>query len=235
MADVYPDNNYVLYTTPYKTPVSEVEHLGNATIKQPKGIWRTLHSTWRSLRITKEIIKDKIDIYHGLSHELPVGIEKAEVKSVVTMHDLIVLRYPHLYKPIDRKIYMKKYRAACKHADLIVAISRQTKEDLINLMGIDESKIRLVYQGCDPQFYTLHGETEKNTVKQKYNLPDKYILNVGTIEERKSLAVIVRALAKLPADVHLVAVGKPTDYMQKVQTEIERYKQQNHVLFYHNA
>ena len=234
MANFYPDNEYVLYTPPYNIHPSNVfTSSSNISVCQPKGIWRSFHSVWRSFKLSAQIKKDKIDIFHGLSHELPAGIAKTGAKSLLTMHDLIVLRYPHLFKYIDRKIYIKKYHAACKNADLIIAISEQTKSDLIDLMGVDEGKIRLVYQGCDPQFYSLRSEAEKQSVKQKYNLPDKFILNVGTIEERKSLAVIVKALAQLPDDIHLLAVGKPSKYMKTVQSEIVKHNLQNRVHFLH--
>ena len=233
MAQFYPANEYLLYTPPYKSHTSNVfASSSNISICQPKSIWRSFHSVWRSYRLSKEIEQGKIDIFHGLSHELPVGIKHTGAKSIVTMHDLIVLRYPHLYNYIDRKIYLKKYHTSCKYADLIIAISQQTKNDLINLMGVDEHKIRLVYQGCDPQFYILRGDAEKQIVKQKYNLPNKYILNVGTIEPRKRLAIIVKALAKLPDDVHLVAIGKSTNYMSEVQKEVKQHglEQRVHIL-----
>lgn len=236
MAQYYDQHEYVLYTTPYAAhPLQGFADKLNISIREPKGIWRLLHSVWRSLRLSKDISKDRIDIYHGLSHELPVGIQRTSAKSVVTMHDLIVLRYPHLYKPIDRQIYMKKYKASCNAADLIIAISEQTKADLIHFMHIDERKIRLVYQGCDPQFYDIKSTAEKEAVKQKYSLPDNYILSVGTIEPRKSLATIVRALAQLPTAIHLVAVGKPTPYLNIVQAEVQRLDLHNRMHFIHNA
>ncbi|MDR1055171.1 MAG: glycosyltransferase family 4 protein [Prevotellaceae bacterium] len=236
MASYYPANEYYLYTSPYKPHASNVfAALPNIGIYQPKGFWRIFHSSWRSLKLAGLIKKDKIDIYHGLSHELPAGIQNSGAKSIVTMHDLIVLRYPHLYKAIDRNIYLQKYRMACKYADLIIAISRQTKDDLINLMGVDERKIRLVYQSCDPQFYNLCTKTEKLSVKQKYKLPNNYILNVGTIEQRKNLVTIVRALALLPSNVSLLAVGKPTEYMKTVKAEMECLGLQHRIQFLHGA
>lgn len=116
---------------------------------------------------------------------MPIGIHKTGIKSVVTIHDLIFLRYPEYYKPIDRKIYNFKFRYACQVADRIVAISECTKRDIMHFYHIPEEKIDVVYQGCDPQYSVRVSESRKSEVRVKYDLPEKFILNVGSIEERK--------------------------------------------------
>ena len=85
--------------------------------------------------VKKDLVKLGIDIYHGLSHEIPFGIQNTSVKSVVTMHDLIFERNPEQYNPIDVKIYRKKFKYACVNANHIIAISHQTKNDLIVITG----------------------------------------------------------------------------------------------------
>lgn len=232
MSDFYPQNEYLLYTPPYDKEKVKFSS-ENIKIIQPKGLWHFFNSFWRSFSIAALLKKNKVDIYHGLSHELPSGIKKSRAKSIVTMHDLIVLRYPHLYKPADRKIYLRKYKYACTNADLVIAISEQTKQDLIDFMGVDEKKIRLVYQGCDPQFYEQKTEQQKAEVKSKYNLPDSYILNVGTIEPRKKLLTIVKALPFISPELHLVVVGKPTEYMKEINSEITKNNLTNRVHFLH--
>ena len=82
-----------------------------------------------------------------------MGIEKSQIKSAVTIHDLIFLRLPELYKSFDRKVYLKKTKNAINAADQIIAISQQTKDDLLALLDADEKKINILYQGCHPWFY----------------------------------------------------------------------------------
>ena len=236
MARFYPDNNYTLYTPPFKRyPSADFLLKTCVTVKQPEGIWRTFHPLWRSFRLASSIKNDKIDIFHGLSHELPYGIGRTGATSAVTMHDLIVLRYPHLYKPVDRKIYIPKYRYACSNADLVIAVGRQTEKDLIDLMGVDPKKIRTVYQGCDNRFRSRPADSDLTDVKRKYDLPDKYILNVGTIEPRKNLSAIVAALRRLPDEINLVAVGKPTEYIETVKREIKKFGLVDRVRFLHGV
>ena len=91
-------------------------------------------------------------MFHGLSGELPIGIRKSGIKSVVTIHDLIFLRHPEFYHWIDTKIYAWKFRQTMREADHIIAISECTKRDIIEYGDVDESKISLIYQSCAPKF-----------------------------------------------------------------------------------
>ena len=181
----------------------------NIEVRTPKGCWQVLKGLWRTFAIGGLLKHDGIDLYHGLSHELPHGIPR-KVRRVVTMHDLIVRRYPHYFTLPDRLIHRLKQRHACRTADLVVAISEQTKSDLVSLMQVPEEKIRVVYQSCDPIFLRWNGDVKRvDAVKQKYDLPERYIICVGTLEERKNQLSIIKAMEQLPDDLSLVLVGRP--------------------------
>src|SRR5690606_13312072 len=174
----------------------------------------------RSQLIVNAFKRDKIDIYRRLSREIPIGLEKAHIKSVVTIHDLIFLRFPELYKLVDRIIYDKKFKYAVRHADKIVAISQQTKEDIIQFYDIPEQKIEVIYQGCHPAFKTVKTEADKVAVRKKYNFPENFILNVGSIEPRKNAFQIVKAVENM--DISLVIIGKETKYTQEIHQYIQQ-------------
>lgn len=196
--------------------------LGKITEITPRSfLSRKFSSLWRSFSVVDEIRRNKSDLFHGLSNELPFGIEKSGAKSVVTIHDLIFLRLPHCYKAIDRMIYNYKFRYACNHADRIIAVSECTKRDIVEYYHIDPTKISVIYQGCADMFREEATPEMKEEVKAVYNLPEKYILNVGTLEERKNLFLIVKSLLYLPKDVHVVAVGRGTSYSEMI-TEYAR-------------
>jgi glycosyltransferase involved in cell wall biosynthesis len=177
---------------------------------------KILKSYWRSKGVIKELKRDRIELFHGLSHEIPSGLKKAKIKSVVTIHDLIYLRYPQYFKWLDRKIYDYKFRSACKNADKIIAISEQTKTDIIHFFGIDSKKIEVIYQGCDDAFNITISADEKLKIKQKYNLPDEFLLCIGSIENRKNQLLILKALNELPPKINLVLVGKKTEYVEEL-------------------
>lgn len=256
LSKYYPDNEHILYSPVVKVKnghdrTQQIASLIERTKKPPsppeEGNWPSLiHPKWqspplwwgffwRTFVLTGLIEKNKCDIYHGLTNELPVGIGKAKLKSVVTIHDLVFLRHPELYPWIDRKMYQFKCKHACSVADKIIAVSEQTKSDIIEFYGTEPSKIEVVYQNCDQIFKQPYSEDQLLEVKRKYKLPQNYILNVGRIEKRKNALVILRALKILKDkhDIPLVIVGKPTPYKK----ELIKYAAKNglfNVLFIDN-
>lgn len=205
----------VLYTPRVKGPHEHYFDGLGVRIVAPRGLWRLVPGLWRTLSGYR-LGRDGVELYHGLSHELPLGIP-VHVKRVVTMHDLIVRRYPAYFKPADRLIHRLKQRHACRVADLVVAISEQTKRDLMDLMQVPEEKIRVVYQSCEPQFWQPVSEAQVASVRRKYGLPERYVVCVGTLEERKNQLTVVEAVRQLPEEVVLVLVGRPRGtYGQRV-------------------
>ncbi len=218
----YPENKYILYSPREKNRIAFSDQ-GKYILRTPeKAMHKTFPSLWRTKGISRQIIDDSPDIYHGLSSELPVSIKSNKIKTIVTVHDLIYMRYPGLYKAIDRNIYFRKTKHACNNADHIIAISEQTKTDIVNYTGTDPKKISVIYQDCHPSFYEIPNEVTKEELQSKYSLPVQYLLYVGTIEERKNLLSIIKALEINGPDIPLVVVGKKTSYYKKVSSYIRR-------------
>lgn len=231
LASGFPEHQYFLYTTKavHNARTSAITQHENITIRTPR--FPLFKSLWRSRFIVNTLLEDKIELYHGLSHEIPVGIQHTKIKTVVTIHDLIFLRYPQYYKAADRKIYEMKFRNACKHADRIIAISEQTKRDIIYYFGTDADKIDVVYQSCDAAFASPISGEQLQAVKLRYALPDHFLLNVGTIEDRKNLMLIVKALTDIPAGHKLVVIGKETAYAAQVHKYIREHHLEDRVIF----
>lgn len=224
-----PDNDYYLYTTPIKDSagLEYAKRFDRLNVRTPESFAaKNLSTLWRSVFLSNVLKADNLDLYHGLSHELPPGIDKLSIKKVVTVHDLIFLRFPEQFPWVDRQVYLSKFKYSCKVADVVIAICEQTKQDLIELLGVPESKIRVVYQACHPIFYEPWSEEKKQTVAKEFNLPNKYILNVGAIEERKNALVLVKAFGRIAKDFpehHLVLVGRGKEYKAKVEKAVIEY------------
>jgi glycosyltransferase involved in cell wall biosynthesis len=231
----FPGNEYYLYTPKVRSKPEPGfwYHLENIQIKLPTS--SLLKSWWRSKGIIKDLQRDKIQLYHGLSQELPIGIKKSGIKTVVTIHDLIYLRYPKYFGWTNRKIYEWKARNACTNADVIIAVSEQTKIDLIHFFNTNAQKIKVVYQGCSPAFRQVQNVAVKEAIRKRYQLPQKFILNVGTIESRKNLLLVVKALKLIPPDVALVVVGRETAYAELVKKEVVKEALQKRVFFLNNV
>lgn len=211
----YPENSYYLFTPKIKNRFIIANEDKFRLITPGLFVHKLIHPLWRSFFMTNNIKRIKPDIFHGLSQELPFGINKTGAKTVVTIHDLIFLRFPDLYGPINAYIYRKKVEYACKVADKIVAISSQTRDDLIHFLNVDPDKIEVIYQSCNPIYKKKIPDEEYQKIKFKYGLPDNYMLYVGTIEERKNLINILKALKTKKIGIPLVAIGRKTDYYYK--------------------
>ena len=184
----------------------------------PKGHPAALRKAWwRSRSIVSDLMRDGVTVYHGLSGELPMGLRKAGIRGIVTIHDLIFMRHPEYYHWLDAKIYEWKFRQSLREADHIIAISERTRQDILELGGEEYAdRISVIYQSFAPHYSGVVKEERKAAVRERYKLPQRYVLNVGTIERRKNLALAVEAVDLLPQDVHLVAVGRQTDYVREL-------------------
>ena len=198
---------------------------------------------WRSRGIVTDLRRDGIQLFHGLSGELPSGLRQAGIRSVVTIHDLIFMRHPEYYQWIDTKLYTWKFRQTVREADHIIAISECTKRDIMQLGGVPEEKISIIYQSFSPRFNPDPLLTSPHWGKNDGSwLPPSgederggYILSVGTIEERKNTLLAVKALAYLPENLSLVLVGRSTDYAQKVRKYADHHGLGRRVIMRHDV
>jgi glycosyltransferase involved in cell wall biosynthesis len=133
-------------------------------------------------------------------------------KKILTVYDLSFLLYPEFFS--WRKNFWHRFlgfKKLIRNSEKIIAISENTKQDLIKVLNISADKIAVVYPGVGAEFQVLPKD-DLQKIKEKYNLPDKFILNIGSIEPRKNIAGLVRAFdaaAANPAlnDYYLVLAG----------------------------
>jgi glycosyltransferase involved in cell wall biosynthesis len=192
-------------------------------------------SWWRMKGVVTDLQRDGVQLYHGLSGELPIGIRKSGIRSVVTIHDLIFLRHPEFYNWVDTKIYAWKFRQTLREADHVIAISECTKRDILYYGDIDEQKISIVYQSFAPRFSVEVSEEQRTQVRSAYQLPQRYILNVGSIEARKNILQAVQALPLLPDDMALVMVGRHTPYTDQVLQYVREHHLEERVRVLHGV
>nr|WP_314773080.1 glycosyltransferase family 1 protein [uncultured Porphyromonas sp.] len=226
LTEYRPENRYLLYSPSIGRPELYRELLEHRSIQlhTPHRALAFLGgSLWRNYSIPRLVREAKVDLFHGLSNELPLGLYRAQrVGTVVTIHDLAFIRYPQYYKPIDRLLYRRKYGASARAADHVITVSEQTRRDVIDIFGVEEERVTTVYQGCSERFAQIQPE-EVAAARQALRLPQRYMLFVGSIEERKNLLLAVEALAQLQdKELHLVAVGRRTPYVQQVLDRARR-------------
>jgi glycosyltransferase involved in cell wall biosynthesis len=220
-----PQHQYTLFA-PKKTSLFDVSIFPHVSAVFPKTfIAKKFPALWRRKGMVKAIADSGVDIYHGVSNELPLRIERINVKTVVTIHDIIFERFPETYNFDERYVHRWKIKRACKVADTIIAISRQTKDDLVNFYKVPADKIVVCYQSCNPIFQQTISAENKAIVKKRYQLPDRYFLFVSSIAPRKNLIAICKALVLLKdkIDIPLVVIGNG----KKQKAEAKQFMQQN--------
>ena len=234
LAHYHPENSYLLYN-PKPKKIDRIPIDGKIIIENLPETKKDkkFSSIWRLFYICSQIKKDKVELFHGLSGEIPIGLHKTGVKTVVTIHDLIFMRYPNLYSYFDRKIHYYKFKYAAKNADLVIAISEQTKKDIVTYLNINPDKIKVIYQGCAPIFKEEIPNEYLELTRSKYQLPNQFILNVGTIETRKNVLSVIKAIKKI--ETQLVIIGKKTVYFKEVKNYIAENNLQNKVVFLENV
>jgi glycosyltransferase involved in cell wall biosynthesis len=208
----YPKHEYFLCDK--KAEHSQMKVLPNCEILQPEN--KSLpDAVWRSYSIITDLKRKEINLYHGLSNEIPLSFPDEKIKSVVTIHDVIYKLYPHYYPLIDRLIYERKVAFACKHADLIMATSQQTKSDLSIYYNVDPQKIKVVYQSVVMPDVS---EEQHQINCKKFNLYSPYFLFVGRIEERKNLLSALKAFKQLDEkNIQFFVVGDGGAYKETCQ------------------
>ncbi len=228
----FPNNEYLLFTPPVKDPHFHNwgKNLKSCEVVSPDGlVGKMFPSFWRSLFLNSELEDRDIDIFHGLSHELPPGIHKRNMAKIVTIHDLLFMRLPENFFWLDRLIYKKKFEYSAKAADLIVTISQQSKQDIMEYLKVPEEKIRVVYQSCNPLFQVPYNPRSELTDQ----LPDKYILYVGALSEGKNVLALLEAFAKQERckDYILLIVGRGESYKKKMIQRALELKVSERLLF----
>ncbi len=222
----YPQNKLYLFSPKDSSDprVSSLKELSNIHTVTPESFLnKSLPSLWRSVNLENAMKKQGIQLFHGLSNEIPKR-NGFQIPFLVTIHDVIFKRFPEYYKPVDRRIYDKKWSYACENSDLIIAISEQTKRDIVEFYGVDSKKINVLYQSCHENFRKTYQAEELKKTKLKFNLPDEFVLNVGTIEPRKNLENIVKGMTEASNKVPLVVIGRKTDYFQEIKQLIHESK-----------
>lgn len=144
------------------------------------------------------------DIYWSPHYTTPLTPIKPR-RRITTIHDIIHLRFPQYYDPFKRLYAGILLKNAVNRSDIIITVSRFTKEELLNIFGIDEEKVRVVYNGVDREFF--QPSHDRNLLKS-YGIHGEYILYTGNIKPHKNLITLLKAYRMLNVDIPLVIVGR---------------------------
>lgn len=148
-----------------------------------------------------EWLVGKVDVFHSSDW----SEVSTKCPSVTTVHDLVFHKYPETVSPLILRIQTKRLKKIAKNNAHIIVDSKSTKNDLEEIYNVSKERISVIYPGIS-KLYKPQSKKEIDRVKKKYNLPDKFVLSVGTQEPRKNLSRLTKATESL--DIPLVLVGK---------------------------
>lgn len=162
--------------------------------------WRTgspvRRIMWEQMALPALLREARAEVFHSPVNVLPARLPCA---SVVTIHDLAFMRYPQYFRPA-RRVYQQRFtRRSARAASLIVTVSESTKRDVVEYFRVPEGRIRVVYPAIDSDFQPQRDPALRAAFRARHELPERYILFLGTIEPRKNLLTLIEAYAKLRA------------------------------------
>ena len=158
-----------------------------------KSLWTPSHHRLEQLVLPLEISPLRLDVLHSPDFIPPF---RRDYKSVITVHDLAFILYPHFLTQESARYYGQIDRAV-RHCDHIIADSLSTKRDIINFLGALESKITVIYAAANPMYRPVEDEQSLQEVRERYTLTGPFVLFVSTIEPRKNLPSLLRAYRQL--------------------------------------
>lgn len=184
-------------------------------------IWTPPHHRWERSALSLELWRHRLDLLHSPDFIAPY---RAARRHIITVHDLSFIHYPQYLTADSRRYYNGQIRASLKRADHILSVSQATKKDLIDILDAPAELISVQLHGVDESFKPLPRQSTAPIIRQ-LNLPDEFVLFVGTLEPRKNLTGLARAYRDLrsvfPDAPKLVIVGRAGWHFEQLMADLE--------------
>jgi glycosyltransferase involved in cell wall biosynthesis len=172
----------------------------------------------------------QLDLFHAADFVLPPV--KPGTRTIVTIHDLSFVRYPDLVMPGMETHLNKWVPHSVRQADHVIAVSKATSQDLIELYQTPPEKITTLYHGATPGFKPVVDPNALAIVRQKYGLEDKpFVLSISTIQPRKNYRRLIQAFAQIDSPVMLVIGGSKGWHYQDIFAEVDKLGLEKRILF----
>ncbi len=203
-------NQYVIYMRDDAEPLEFRAGWAVDVVRQPRRS-RLGRIVWEQFVLPRRLSEDRIDVLHAPGYVMPL---RTITPTVLTVHDVIALKFPHLASRANALHYRFVLPRSLRKAAVIIASSDTTKRDILDCVDVPEPKVRVVQPGIDPIYFRQPTEEQMARVKAQYDLPERFVLFVGNLEPKKNLPLLFRAMARLKQaggpHAALVVVGGKT-------------------------
>ncbi len=229
--DIDKSIEYIVFTDTLEG-LDFLEYKKNVEIKIIKKFSKYDLLIWEQILAPYYAKKYSIDIFHGTKNSIPFF---GSFKKVCTIHDLAYFVMPETFSFMQRFHLKLSCLIAKIYSTKITAVSNNTKKDITQILDIDSSKIEVIYNAIDEKFLDDVDDITLKEVKDKYNLPKKFFLHVGTLQPRKNISTIVDAFATFKKtdtqDFRLVLAGRKGWYFDEISRYIEKSGVAEYVIF----
>jgi glycosyltransferase involved in cell wall biosynthesis len=197
-------------------------------------LWTPSHHPYESLALATELAPRRLDLLHSPDFIPPFH---GGFKSVITIHDLNFLHYPDFLTPESQRYYGQIDRAV-ERADHIIADSHATKKDIVDLLKVAPEQITVIHLAANPVYRLITDQQEVRKAVWRYGLPTDFVIFVGTLEPRKNVPTLLRALRQLidqGQDIHLAIIGRRGWLYEEIFNTITELKLANYVHLLENV
>ena len=234
LAELDRSHDYVLFAAAGGQRPADTDWPPNFQMRSVPLSDRALAILWHRLRLPLwvELVTGAVDIFHSPDFVLP-PVRRA--KTLVTVHDLSFIRYPQC-ADANLRVYLNKVVPRSVHrANLVLADSQSTKDDLVELLGVAPDRIEVVYPGVEKRFRPIEDQALLEKVRKRYDLPPRFILGLGTLQPRKNFTRLIEAFASLQvckfASLHLVIAGGKGWLYEEIFATVEQLSLKKKVVF----
>lgn len=227
LAEVDSDTQYTLFQhRRHRDSIVSGHNFRRATIVAP------VQSRLEQLMLPVELLRHQLDLLHSTDFIPPLY---TSVPTVITVHDLAFLHWPHFLTEESATYYGQIDRAVA-HARHIIVPSESTRTDVIGQLGVHPNKVTVIYEAANPRLSPLPVDETRRRVVQRHGVPERYVLCVGTIEPRKNIDGLLRAFRHLidaygMDDVGLVIAGGRGWLYEEIFATVERLDLADRVSF----
>lgn len=219
----------VLYGEPSQLPLHTPGRFRwvSASRPLPSGIQRVL---WEQTVLPRLLRRDRVEVFFSPAFVLPLMWNGA---GVVTVHDLNFEVSPQTIHPVRRAYLRRITRRSTRVARSVIAVSQATAQDTVRLYRIPQDKIAIIPYGLDAFFNVEEGRNLEQMVRERYRLPERFLLFVGTLEPRKNLPRLLEAYALARRAVSLpplVLVGTPGWQHERIRAQAHHLGIAEHLL-----
>jgi len=222
------NNQFIIYLSrPPQFWLPEKTRYFSYRIFGPQKLW-----TQFALPFNLFFKRHRADVFFSPAHYAP---RFSPIKTVVTIHDLAYFYYPQEFKKNDLWQLKSWTKYSVKKATKIIAVSENTKKDLIKLYKVNPQKIAVVYNGYDTKRFNIQlGSNQIEKIKRKYRVDGDYIIYLGTLQPRKNIETLIKAFSQVNNHFNrlkLVIAGKKGWLYKSIFTEVRKLGLEKKIIF----